>query len=107
MDAVKKITIKLDKQAQKARADWIRETVVIGSTHDGIRYWARYDKARRGHYVIGAFGEPGRFEITPAFAARAWDLMAAEYGVRWYEKADASKHDEAIQLAAFGKRVFA
>jgi hypothetical protein len=112
------IKVKLDARAQKSRADWIEFATKYSDLffRHTIGYWAfgkrKIDACGKILGWVVEIEDPHEatgktFTINRAFAARAFDLMVAEHGCRWYERADASRYDEAIQLAAFGKRVFA
>lgn len=108
MDAV--IKVKLDERARSDRKAWIG--FITNNYPEYIGYWASTLKVAGGWHVripddLADKSTGLMFQITRAFAARAFDLMVGLYGMHWYGKADASKYDEAIQLAAFGKRVFA
>lgn len=111
MDAV--IKVKLDERARKYRADWIGWVLGGAELRKAIGYWSEcsWDDDENTWAVHIPDPDPSDridgFLINERFASRAFDLMVGLYGMHWYGKADASKYDEAIQLAAFGKRVFA
>lgn len=80
----------------------------IEAVRYNIQHWpAARERFRNGEtdFEMDVTNEQGFFLLTPELAQKAWDLLA-EKNPDWFENADASDYDDAVQLALFGELVY-